>query len=338
MIGLGKRSIDDHLPSITQSLNFELVGVCDIDQEKTREVSLVYDVPGYTDTEDVISNQDFQVAIVAIPHHAYLSVINALIMADKHIIKEKPFATSITEARQLLQVLNGRSVYFDVIVQRRFNPIYQTFHQLKQYIGKVYSIEGAYTMNVVDLDDGWRSSQHLAGGGALVDMGYHFVDLLVWYFGMPTSVTARITRGNRPNQRYDVEDTIHLLLDYYLELQYAEKLLGSFIISRIYPEKQEYIHAFGTNGAIEVSRGLIRRLDINGNEIERLERKGGWPSAAIAQLDYFAEKIHRFIPGMSSDYTEHLQHVAIIEAAYKSDRMRASCAPNELLTSIQEIE
>ncbi|MFA5000121.1 MAG: Gfo/Idh/MocA family oxidoreductase [Patescibacteria group bacterium] len=336
VIGLGKQSKDDHLPAIMRSENFELIGVCDTDQKKAKEISAQYKVPSYIELDKLIKEQDFQVAMISIPHHAYLDIISALVKAGKHIIKEKPLATNIVEARQLMKILRNGSVYMGVTVQRRFNPIYQTFHQLKKYIGKIYSIEGAYTMNIATLNEGWRASKNLSGGGALVDMGYHFVDLLIWYFGMPTSITARMTRGNRPGQKYDVEDTAHLLFDYHLKFQYDEKLVGNFVISRVYPEKQERIRVFGTNGVVEVSRGLIRRLDINGNEIEKLERQGGWPSAAVEQLDYFAERIHQFVPGALPDYTEHLQHVAVIEAAYKSDHSKTSCDPNDILKIIQK--
>ena len=89
-------------------------------------------------------------------------------------------------------------------------------------------------------------------------------------------------------------------------------------------------------GSIEVSRGMIRRLDVSGNEVEHLERKGGWPSAAVAQLDYFADKIKHFIPGSALDLNEHIKHVAIIEAAYESDRTSASCRPNKYLARIIE--
>lgn len=338
VIGLGKQSKDDHLPAILQSESFELVGVCDTCEEVVNKVSLQYNVPGYTDIEEMLQLLNFQVALVSVPHHAYLEVIGALVISGKHIIKEKPFATGIAEARQLLKILRGGSVYLGITVQRRFNPIYRTFHQLKKYIGKIYSVEGAYTMNIASLDVGWRSEKTLSGGGALVDMGYHFVDLLIWYLGMPTSVTARMTRGNRPGQKYDVEDTAHLLFDYHLEFQYEEKLVGNFVISRVYPEKKECVRVLGTEGVVEVSRGVIRRLDSLGNEVERLERKGGWPSAAVEQLDYFAERIHQFVPGCLPDYTEHLQHVAVIESAYESDRTRGSCKPSEMLELMQNLE
>lgn len=133
-----------------------------------------------------------------------------------------------------------------------------------------------------------------------------------------------------------MEDTAHLLFDYHLEPEYAEKLVGNFVISRAYPEKQERVRVFGTTGVIEVMRGCIRRLDTNGKEIEKLERQGGWPSAAVEQLDFFAERIRHYAPGSLPDYTEHLQHVAVIEAAYESDRSGSSCRPSDVLAAIQQ--
>jgi len=338
IVGFGKQSKEDHLPAIIQSEKYELVAICDSCYNTVNVASGQYGVSGYTDLGELIKSQDFQVALVSVPHHAYISVVSTLVTAQKHIIKEKPFATSVAEAQQLLRILEKGSTFLGVTVQRRFNPIYQTFHQLKKHIGKVYSIEGAYTINVPSLDTGWRASKEMSGGGALVDMGYHFIDLLVWYFGLPTTVTARMSRGNRPGQSYDVEDTAHLLFDYCLDSEYEEKLIGNFVISRVYPEKQEHVRVLGTRGVVEVSRGVIRLLDLEGNEIERLERQGGWPTASIEQLDHFASKINSFMPGDLPDYTEHLQHVAVIEAAYESDRLSKSCNPSDFLKQLNNLK
>ena len=185
-------------------------------------------------------------------------------------------------------------------------------------------------MNIAKLDEGWRSSKEFAGGGVLIDMGYHFIDLLVWYMGLPTSVTARLSRGNRPEQKYDVEDTINLLFDYSLGTP-EEKVIGNFIISRVYPVKDERLTVLGTKGIINIQRGKIQRFDSNGEEIEMLERKGGWPSAAIDQLDYFASIIQDQKHVGVYDYCEHFKHIAIIEAAYDSDRKSTSCDPRDYL-------
>jgi len=330
IIGLGKQMIEDHLPAAVESEKFDVVAVCDINFEKVNAISCKYQLDGFNDLEKMLKKMRFDVAVVAIPHHQYFSAISKLVEHRIHVIKEKPFAVNREEALKFHQIVSQNNLFLGVTLQRRFNPIFQAFHQLKKRIGKIYSIEGKYVMNIAKLDEGWRSSKELAGGGVLIDMGYHFIDLLVWYMGLPTSVTARLSRGNRPGQSYDVEDTVNLLFDYSLDTP-EEKVIGNFIISRVYPRKEEKLTFFGTKGIINIQRGKIQRLDSNGEEIEMLEREGGWPSAAIDQLDYFAnmiqDKQHIGVYG----YCEHFKHIAIIEAAYDSDRKYTSCDPRNYL-------
>jgi predicted dehydrogenase len=284
--------------------------------------------------EELLNNCSIDVAIVVLPHHYYLETISSLANRGVHVIKEKPFATSVAEALQLQTLIKEKGIYIGVTVQRRFNPIFQAFHQLKRRIGKIYSIEGRYTMNIASLENGWRSSKQLSGGGALADMGYHYIDLLVWYMGIPDTVTARLSRGNRLKQQYDVEDTAHLIFDYSLYGSYEEKTVGSFIISRVYPQKEEILTVYGTAGIIEVKRGLVRRLSTSGEEIEGLARQGNWPSAAIEQLDFFAKEIEQFSQQQHGLFHAHLPQVAIIEAAYESDRTMLSCRPDKFLTTL----
>lgn len=131
----------------------------------------------------------------------------------------------------------------------------------------------------------------MAYGGALVDMGYHYIDLLVWYFGLPDSITCKISTGNRKNQQYNVEHTAFVDFSYNDTANDNERILGSLIISRVYPEKDEYLVAYGPNGSVFVKRGELIRLDVTGHKVEHLSRLGGWPSAIIDQLEDFYEKI-----------------------------------------------
>lgn len=338
IIGLGKQTTEDHIPAIIQSPHCELVSVCDANPERVSEISSKYNVPGTVSVDRLIEKNSFDAAIVAVPHTAYIDIIRKLAKAGKHIIKEKPFAITIAEVEETLRILKQHKVYFGVMTQRRFNPIYRAFPQLMRYIGKPYSIEGRYTMNIQNLGEGWRAQKSLAGGGALIDMGYHYIDLLVWYFGLPNRLSAFITTKNRIDQLYDVEDTARLLFEYDNEGAYDEKLVGSLLVSRAYPEKQEYLRVLGTAGTVELSRGVVRRLDLAGNEVERLERKEGWPSAIAEQLDFFVYRILSFGPFLGQEYRNHFEHVAFIEAAYRSDQTGMLQRPIQLFNEMREME
>jgi predicted dehydrogenase len=209
VIGLGKQCTEDHLPAIRESQLFNLVAVADPSTQRVNEITKEYAVPGYSNIDDLIKNwgSKTDVALIAVPHNEYLPIIKKLAKHKIDIIKEKPFATSIEEANILKDIVAKTNISIYVTLQRRFNPIFLSFRQLIKRVGRIYSIEGRYTLNIGHLDEGWRADKQAAGGGALMDMGYHFVDLIVWYFGLPDSLTCRLSSGNRENQKYDVEDT-----------------------------------------------------------------------------------------------------------------------------------
>lgn len=331
VVGLGKQAIEDHLPAVVASDMYELLAVSDVDAEKVKTVSEQYNVPGFTDLDGLLTGYSLDVIIAALPHVYYIDVVRKAAEQHIHIIKEKPFAVSIQEALELQQLIHDHKIYVGVTLQRRFNPVFQAFHQLKRRIGKIYLFEGRYTFNIQDLGQGWRAWRNLAGGGALIDMGYHFVDLLVWYFGIPTTVTARLSRGNREGQVYDAEDTAHVMADYVVNGQYHEKMIGDILISRVYPRKEEELVIYGTKGSIKVQRGKIERFDSNGMVIEALERTGAWQSAAIDQLEYHAGQITKFSTQAELQYHEQLRHIAMIEAAYRSDATGTSVNPSIIL-------
>ncbi|MFH1299407.1 MAG: Gfo/Idh/MocA family oxidoreductase [Patescibacteria group bacterium] len=336
IIGLGKQALDDHIPAIVDSELLEMAAVCDIDEAKAAKTAERLVVPWFTNVGDLVQKIKFDVAVLAVPHNQYLPIIITLANAGIHIIKEKPFATTIDEAISIHKAISGK-VFLGVTLQRRFNPIYQAFPQMQRQIGKIYSIEGKYTFNITDLGSGWRASKKEAGGGALIDMGYHLIDLLVWYFGMPKTVTARMSCGNRVGQQYDVEDTVNVLFDFYLPQSYSEKTIGNFIISRVYPNKQETMTVYGTKGIVELKRGELTRYDCNDGEVEKLIRKDSWPSALSDQLTAFVSAIESGKVWGFEDLESHIPHVAIIQAAYDSDSRSTSCSPEEYLKRLEEV-
>lgn len=331
VIGLGHQSLDDHIPAIKESVEFQLVGVVDINKEIAMRTSEELDVPYGTSVDELLLKLDLKpdCALVAIPHNSYLSVIERLATSQIHIIKEKPFAISVEDAKVIKRLIEENNITLQVTLQRRFNPIFRSFRQLLGRIGKIHSIEARYTMNIARLDDGWRASRLFSGGGALIDLGYHYIDLIVWYFGLPDSVTGKLSTGNRDGQVYDVEDTAFLDFSYNDDGQDNERVLGSLIVSRVYPDKDEVLVAYGSKGSVAVRRGQVVRRDINGDEVECLTRTGSWPSALVDQIEEFAENIRN---GDHNGHVEnrYLQQVALVAAAYKSAEEHRSINPYDI--------
>ena len=336
VIGLGHQSRDDHIPALIESNEFSLVAVCDSDEEVVSELSADLNVLGCTNIDHFLNehHEKVDVALVAVPHHGYLPIIRTLAKYKKHIIKEKPIATSMREAIEIAKIVQLSGICLLLTLQRRYNPVFTTFAQLVKRIGKIHSIESRYVMNIENLDSGWRASSLYSGGGALVDLGYHYIDLLVWYFGLPELVNCHISTGNRENQKYDVEDTAFIQFNYNDNDQKLNHLLGNLVVSRVYPGKDEGLKAFGTKGVVEVKRGSVQRISNEGTELEKLERQGSWPSALIDQLDACAIKI-KDKQQHGSLHHDYLKHIAFIEAAYLSSKLKKPIEPQSILKKIE---
>ena len=95
VIGLGRQSLEDHIPAVLESEEFDLVAVCDINPVSVRAASERFRVKGFTDLRKLIEGTKCDAAIVAVPHNQYVPIIILLADAGIHIIKEKPFATNI---------------------------------------------------------------------------------------------------------------------------------------------------------------------------------------------------------------------------------------------------
>ncbi|WP_050385850.1 Gfo/Idh/MocA family protein [Bradyrhizobium pachyrhizi] len=331
LIGLGKQTVENHLPAIQEARNVVLDSVCDADKQLAYKISGEHNVPAFTSVEDLLRSKKPDFAILAVPHSEYLPIIKQLAQSGVHVLKEKPFAVSLAEACEIHAIVQDAGIQLAVTLVRRYHPIYLSFRQLCHRIGNIHSVEGRYTLNIARLDEGWRSKRAIAGGGAALDMGYHTVDLLVWYFGLPTRVAGKLGTSAREGQKYDVEDTAMVLFNYDKGRKMTTPIIGNLVMSRAFPAKDEQLMILGSRGSIGISRGKITRMDQTGAVVESLERQGSWLSASVDQLEYFADAITGRKKIERPLYFDHFDHVAFIEAIYSSNEQNAYVDPQKLL-------
>ncbi|MHA4820160.1 Gfo/Idh/MocA family protein [Streptomyces aculeolatus] len=324
VVGLGSQAREDHLPALADCQFAELAAVCDTDRETAGGQAVAWRVPGYTHLEQMLAEVRPDFVIAAVPHHAGRQVIETCAAAGVHVMKEKPFATSPAEAADLAAACAKAGIELMVTVQRRFHPIYTAARQLLEQIGTPYLVEGRYVFRCPDPAAGWRGQRTLAGGGALMDMGYHLIDLLIWYLGLPDRVLADVSTAAAPHADYDAEDTA------LVHLSYDGGPYGSLLISRSSGPKSEELAITGTRGKVIVERGSVRRLDPAGQQIESLTRQPAWPAAAAAQIDAFCRVLDGTRTNPSPPET-HRAHAAFLAAAYDSATTARPSDPKEYL-------
>lgn len=323
VVGLGKQALDDHVPGLLGSDGAELVAICDDDPEIVREQQYKLRVAGYTDYEEMFTAEQLDLVVICVPHNVGRAVIEAAAAHKVHVLKEKPFATTLDEARDLVACCEAAGIRLMVTLQRRFNPIYTSFTQLADQIGTPFMVDAAYTLHIADPSEGWRGRTAKAGGGCIIDMGYHLVDMILWYFGLPDRVLANLSVSARPDRNYDAEDTA------LIHFSYDSGLYGSLLLSRFIGPKAEQIRLVGSKGIVHLELGRIRRLTNNGDVIESLAREQAWPSAAASQVNYFCRVIEGLRPNVSGP-RENLAHLSFIAGCYESATSRSYVNPKEL--------
>lgn len=326
VIGLGKQALEDHIPALKNSPDVLLDAVVEIDEEKLKQfLGANPNIQGYTKVEDLFQKHKLDFVVIVLPHHLHAEVTKEALRHGMHVFKEKPFAVSLNEAKKLDAIAKEQKKQIVVTLQRRFNPIYATFLQLIDKIGVPFYIDAKYTLFTEHPEDGWRGRKELAGGGCLIDMGYHIIDLIMWYFGLPDAVFAKISCAAKERCKYSAEDTAQVLFEYH-----NKNLWGSLLVSRSIAPKQEFMNVYGTRGSIHLERGKIERYLPNGHRAESLERQNSWPSAMQDQINYFIRVIRGERENISAPEF-HYNHLAFIEAAYKSASSHRYINPQTLL-------
>jgi UDP-N-acetyl-2-amino-2-deoxyglucuronate dehydrogenase len=243
-----------HVQAIAALPNAELRAIVDIDPATAAKRGAELSVEAYTALEPILARDDIDVVVIATPtgHHAELGVQAA--GAGKHVIVEKPIDVSLEAADRLIGACRAAGVKLTVISQRRWDP---GVLRLKQALddGELGAVLLAQaTMPWYRSQDyyesaAWRGTWELDGGGALMNQGVHFVDLLLWLIGPVARVyaTAATVAHAIP-----VEDVA------LVHLSFRNGALGVIAATTAaYPGFPECIEVIGTRGTVRVEQGHI---------------------------------------------------------------------------------
>ena len=139
------------------------------------------------DYQEILNSPDIDAVSICTPNNRHLEMILAAIQAGKHIYCEKPLVVNAAEADAVLQALDGHPLVNQVVFHLRFYPATLRARQLidEGRIGRILSFRAAF-LHAGSVDPGrpvgWKQDQ-AAGGGVLLDLGSHVLDLMRWLIG-----------------------------------------------------------------------------------------------------------------------------------------------------------
>lgn len=219
IIGCGGIANGAHASNYEVIDNIEIVALCDIIPERTATMKAKYKCCANawecTDYMDIVNSPDVEAVDICTPNYLHAPIAIAALNAGKHVLTEKPDAMTVAEVEAMKEASerNGR-----VLMAMRNNRFTPAARYVKNAIaddeyGRFYAGRcGWVRRRGVPGDGSWFADKSKSGGGPLIDLGVHMIDLAIYLMGSPKpvavsgSIFREIAGKNEKGGLFDVED------------------------------------------------------------------------------------------------------------------------------------
>lgn len=332
VIGLGAIGLQT-LAALSRSSVVKVVGVADQNAKLANQAGKEFGVPAFSDNRALLAQTHPAAVYLAVPPMAAPELIELCTQRRIHIWKEMPLARNLNEAAGFIRSAEQAGVKFAVGTQRRFAAGYRRAFQLRQQLGRVFLARGHYLFNWGP-NLAWRGDKASAGGGALMELGYHAIDLVIWMLGLPDQVYGLSTCGRRaekllPEEKlqpaYDTDDTAAAIL------RYNGGLMATVVTTRSSGPASEELDLHGRAGSIIANSEACLLRDRDGGVLDRVNDEVAPQAVFQRQAEAFALTVQGDASQYECSARENLLNLAVIEAIYLSDRTAQPESPLRLL-------
>jgi predicted dehydrogenase len=212
VIGAGGIATNAHMPGYSRMDNVEIVAICDIKIEKAKALAEKYNVPQvFENYKDVLAIEGLDAIDICTPNYLHSIIAVEALEKGLHVFCEKPDAVSAEEAEKMKAAAEKSGKVLMVMRNNRYMPI-SSF--AKEYIdngklGEVYAARcGWQRRRGIPGKGGWFTTKAQSGGGPLIDLGVHMIDLTMWLMGNPKPVAVTGCTYNKFADS-DVSDSVH---------------------------------------------------------------------------------------------------------------------------------
>ena len=213
VIGCGGIADRRTLPGMMLSDKAELLAVMDANSDAAEACKEKYGAKyAFTKYEDVLSVPEIEAVYIASPVFFHKEQAIAAAKAKKHILLEKPVALTVSEAEEIKKACEENGVKISIGFLMRFHGYHQKIKEIiaEGKIGEIVSMRGQFTCWYPDIIGAWRQKKATSGGGALVDMGIHVIDLIHYITGLKATQVAAFNQTQTFN--YEVDDSSNVIM------------------------------------------------------------------------------------------------------------------------------
>lgn len=295
IVGAGAIATLGHIPGFQRLPDVQVAAICDKNVARAQSVATQFNIPNvYEDYQDLLAQDNLDAITVAVPNVLHAEVTLAALEAGKHVLCEKPLATSVADGQAMVAAAEraGRVLALNMHQRLRAEMGVLRAAVASGRLGKIgYTKSRWLRRSGIPGFGSWFTQRELAGGGVLMDIGVHMMDLAMWLLGFPNVVAVRgetqAIHGSRgrgmgrwgvdyvAGGTFDVEDfaATHLRL--------ADGGLVTVEVSwALYGRDEERVQLFGDEGGADVFADLYGAT----TPLRLFREEGGAPADIIPTL------------------------------------------------------
>ena len=182
-----------HLEGYAQDPRVKIVALAGLDTDRCDQLATRFGVERrFREYQELLAQDDIDAVSVVVPNNLHLPVVKAALEAGKHVLVEKPLARNTEEGEEMVATAKRTGKLLGIAFQRRHRHDVRIVHELveKGELGKIYYAKAHWTRRAgIPGWGSWFTSKEAAGGGPLIDLGVHVLDMALFAMGNPT-VTA----------------------------------------------------------------------------------------------------------------------------------------------------
>jgi len=185
VIGCGGIANGKEMPAAKETGLVDMVAFCDVVIEKAEKAKKEYGTPDaktYTDYRELLEDKSIDIVYVCTPNRSHSEITVAALNAGKHVMCEKPMAINTLEAKKMLDAAKANNKVLTIAYQNRFraDSIYLKEECKNGVLGEIYFAKARAIRRRAVPTWGVFLNEYEQGGGPLIDIGTHALDLTLW--------------------------------------------------------------------------------------------------------------------------------------------------------------
>jgi UDP-N-acetylglucosamine 3-dehydrogenase len=222
-IGCGAINQRRHLPEVLADPNAQISAVCDVNKDRASEVGARFGARFFTDYRQMLRDADIDAVVIATPNYIHSQMSVDALVSGRHVLIEKPMATSATEGMAIISAQRSSGKICMVGHNQRYMPPHQKAKRLLEagVLGRIIGFRSSLKHSgpdnwSVDGRDSWFLRRAEAVMGAIGDMAVHKADLLRWLLGVEFAdvggCIGTLSKRYPDGRLIDVDDTVSITL------------------------------------------------------------------------------------------------------------------------------